>query len=87
MGDDRFRRIAQAIRVFLVVVGVLALGSAVLPGRISEVLGQLSVAALIAAPLLRVLWMAIRWFRRGDYRYGAIAVGVLCLALVGFLLG
>lgn len=87
MGDDRFRRISQTMRAILVLVGLLALSSALLPEPYSEVLGQMSVAALIAAPLLRVLWMALRWFRRGDYRFGAVALGVFSLAMLGFFLG
>lgn len=75
------------MRVVLVIVGLLALGSAVLPDPYSEVLAQMSVAGLIAAPLLRVLWMAVRWIRRGDYKFGAVAVGVFTLAMIGFLLG
>lgn len=87
MGEDRFRLIARIMKVILGFVGLLALGSAVAPERYSEVLGQIAVASLIAAPLLRVFWMAVRWIRRGDYKYSGVALGVFTLALIGFLLG
>lgn len=87
MGEARFRLIARIMKMVLGFVGLLALGSAIAPEPYSEVLGQMAVASLIAAPLLRVLWMAVRWIRRRDYKYSAVALGVFTLALIGFLLG
>lgn len=87
MGEERFRLIAQVMRAVLAFVAILAFGSAVAPEPWSGALGQMAVASLIAAPLLRVLWMAVRWIRRRDYKYSAVALGVFTLAMIGFFLG
>jgi hypothetical protein len=45
-----------------------------------------AIGLLVAAPLVRVGWLAIRWFRRGDTRFGLAACGVLAIIAAGVLL-
>ena len=60
---------------------VAALAGIVLPGRAGTAASAVAVGVVVAAPLMRVAWLAIRWYRRGDRRYAAVAVSLL--AVVG----
>lgn len=44
------------------------------------------LALLVAIPLVRVAWLVVRWFRRGDRRYAAVGLFVLAVAALGWLL-
>jgi hypothetical protein len=70
-----FLRGATAIAVVGSAIAVLV------PGRVGQAAGAAVVATLVAAPLLRVLWLAVRWVRRGDLLFAGVA-GVL-LVIVG----
>jgi hypothetical protein len=35
---------------------------------------------------MRVAWLAVRWYRRGDRRYAAVAAGVLLIVGAGSVL-
>lgn len=89
-GEDpkagRFDPIARGFRVMLVVVGVAALASVATSGTTSDVLAGAAIAGMLVAPLARVLWLAQRWLRRGDIRYGLVAVSVLLIVGAGGLL-
>lgn len=62
----------------VVVVGVLG---AALPGDVGIVVATIAVGAVMAAPLLRVLWLVFRWKQESDRRF--IAVGTALLAVIG----
>jgi hypothetical protein len=36
-----------------------------------------AVAVVVAVPLLRVTWLAARWWGRGDRRYAMVALSLL----------
>jgi hypothetical protein len=82
----RFKPVERALQVAVVVVGTLAVLSVVLPGRASDVTGTATIVALMVVPMARVVWLAQRWLRRGDIRYGLVAVSVLLITAVGALL-
>lgn len=83
---DRYRPLSRALRVGLVLTAVLAVAAVLLPGRASDVLGAGVVVVLVGAPLARVLWFVVRWFRRGDRRYALVGCGVLAIIATGVLL-
>lgn len=70
----------------LVVIGVAALASVLTTGSTSDVLAGVAIGGLLLAPLVRVTWLAQRWLRRGDLRYGLVATSVLVIVGVGALL-
>jgi len=59
----------------------LGLLSVVLPGRASTAVAVVVVAAVVAAPLLRVAWLVHRWRQERDGRF--VAAGLLLLGVVG----
>ena len=71
---NRQVRLVRALQVATVVAAIL---SAV--GLFAEPAAVAAVAVLIAAPMLRVTWLAQRWRRRGDPRFALTAVGLLLL--------
>ncbi|WP_370327392.1 hypothetical protein [Euzebya sp.] len=62
---------------------VLGVAGAVVPGLPGEVLAWAAVAVVVVVPLLRVLWLGIRWVDRRDYRFAALAFGLLAIVVVG----
>lgn len=41
-----------------------------------------SVAVVVAVPLARVAWLGVRWIQRRDYRFAAIAFGLLAVVML-----
>jgi hypothetical protein len=81
----RQRVLATYLRVCLAIASALALVAAVVPDDWTDRFGRATVAVLVLAPVGRVLWLLVRWTRRGDRRFAVAAVallGVMSLALV-----
>lgn len=82
---------AIALRWITRVVVVLTGLGLVVRGDIGRSIAWGVALTLIAVPVLRVLWLGARWFRRGDRRYAAaadlLAVVVLTGAVITALLG
>lgn len=74
-------RLGRVIARVLIVVGVLAAVSLVMPS--GDVVGWISVSIAMAIPVARVGWLAIRWARIRDTRYVIAAVILLALIAVG----
>ncbi len=87
MGEERFRVLAVFTKVLFAMVAALSVLSIGVPEPYSIWTSWAAVVCIIAAPLSRVLWFGIRWVRRSDYRFAAVAGGVLAMAAIGFLLG
>ncbi len=87
--DPKAGRQRRLLR-FLVVAVVAAAGAAVLalvvPGSVGQAAAVVAVAIVIVAPLVRVAWLASRWFRKGDRRFALAAVAVLAVVAVGVAL-
>jgi len=77
----RYERIIWALRVTKRVALVVALFATVAPGATGRGAGAVAVALVIAAPLLRVSWLAYRWWRWGDRAFATVAA--LLLVVVG----
>ncbi len=83
---DRYLPVTRALRVVAVVVAVLASAAVLLADPVGAWFGVALVTVLIGAPLVRVLWFIVRWFRRGDPRFALVGVGVLAVIAVGTVL-
>jgi hypothetical protein len=64
-------------------VFVLAVASMVAPGDAGDSLGVAMVVVLVAAPAIRVAWLARRWFAKGDRRFAAAAALLLAVLATG----
>jgi hypothetical protein len=76
----RQRHLIVALRWSLAITGILALAGVVLAGRAGEIAATMFLVVLIAIPIIRVIWLGIRWVRRGDPRY-ALVSGVLLVVI------
>lgn len=86
--EERFRyeRMGHALRLLSRLALGAALAGLLLPDPIGKVASALAVAVVVAAPLLRVTWLAVRWYGRGDRRYAAVAVALLLIIGCGSVL-
>jgi hypothetical protein len=86
---DGLALLGSILRVALVAAFVLSLAGALVPGRAGQVAEIVGLGVLIGAPVLRVAWLTVDWFREGDRRFAALGLallGVLGLSgVVGFL--
>jgi hypothetical protein len=83
----RNRRLRRFLGSAVLVAAVAAAVGLVLPGRAGQVAAALAVVVVAAVPLVRVAWLAIRWFSKGDRRFGLVALTLLAVIAAGFLLG
>jgi hypothetical protein len=70
----------------LIAVVVLALTALLARERVSSASGVGMIGLLILVPLVRVGWLAARWWTRGDRRFALVAAAVLVVVSTGFVL-
>lgn len=75
----RFLRAAGVLSFVLAVVGLV-------PGTAGRLGRGALLAMLVGTPLVRALWLAIRWARRGDLRFASVAVAVVAITTAGAFL-
>ncbi|QGG95333.1 hypothetical protein [Actinomarinicola tropica] len=79
----RQRHLVTFLRALYVLAFALALAGVVLPGEAGDAAGTALVATLVAAPVLRIAWLLVRWIRRRDLRFAAVAFGLLVVIGAG----
>ncbi len=77
------RGLPQLLKAATVVALVAALVGTFAGGRTSSAFGGIAVGVIVAAPLLRVLLIGVRWLRIGDRRYSLAAGGLLLVTAAG----
>lgn len=82
----RFDPLVRGARVAVAAAFGLALLGIVVPSPAGPWFATAAIAVVLVAPLARIVWLGTRWFRRGDPRYGWVAVGVLCVVTAGVVL-
>ena len=82
----RYASMITALSVLTRLAFLTALAGLLLPGVAGTVASGLAVGIVVAAPLLRVAWLAVRWYRRGDRRYSAVAASLLVVVGSGSVL-
>ena len=82
----RQRYLQRALEVAAVVAGITAALALVVPEDVAEVAAGVTVAILVVTPVARTVWLAIRWARKGDWRFCAAAVAVVAIVACGTLL-
>lgn len=80
------RRQGPALRIATIASFVLALVAVVTSGDVSLVAGIAAVGLVTAAPLLRVVWLIVRWVQERDWRFVGIAAGLLSVVALGAVL-
>lgn len=83
---DRYRPLTRALEWALACCALLAVLATVVPDPYGRWLGIAVVVLLVTAPLARVIWFVVRWFRRGDTRFALVGCGVLVVIATGVLL-
>jgi hypothetical protein len=79
----RYERIIWALSITTKVTLVVALAGTVIPGHTGRSASAVAVGLVIAAPLLRVSWLAYRWWRWGDRLFASVAGSLLLVVGTG----
>ena len=72
-----------AIRGAAVAVLLLATAGALVPGRTGRALDAAAVTVVVAAPLVRLVALAVGFLRERDGRYALAAMGLLAIVATG----
>jgi hypothetical protein len=80
--DDLVRWLDRTV----VVAAVLAAAGLLVPGRAGDDVAGAAVAVVVAAPLLRVVWLEVAWARTGDRRFVAVGAVLLLVIATGTVL-
>lgn len=84
--EERYRPMGDFLAAEIVSVLLLCALALVLPGDYGAAAATGVLILLMAIPLVRVVWLVGRWFRRGDVRFALVGCAVLLAPLLGFLL-
>ena len=79
----RYERIIWGLRLATRITLVAALAGTVIPGDTGSRASAAAVGLVIAAPLLRVSWLAYRWWRWGDRLFASVAASLLAVVGAG----
>jgi hypothetical protein len=79
----RYERIIRALRLTTRVTLVAALAGTFVPGETGRSASAAAVGLVIATPLLRVSWLAYRWWRWGDRVFASVAAALLLVVGTG----
>lgn len=79
----RYERMIWALRITIWVTLVAAVIGTVVPGEVGRGASAAAVGFIVAAPLLRVAWLAYRWWRWGDRVFASVAAALLLVVGTG----
>jgi hypothetical protein len=79
----RYERMVRALRFTTRITLLAALAGTALPGENGRRASAAAVGLVIAAPLVRVSWLAYRWWRFGDRRFASVAASLLLVVGTG----
>ena len=82
-GRVRYERSIWALRITKRVALLAALAATFIPGQAGSAAAAVAVGLVIAAPLLRVGWLAYRWWRWGDRAFASVAASLLLVVGTG----
>ena len=83
------RRVDRATATYVKMLRVATLAMLVaavlglVPGPVGTIGAVGAVSVAIGTPVLRVALLALRWARRGDVRFAALAAGLVVLVVSG----
>lgn len=84
--DTPIRGLKPMMLVATAVAFALALVGSFNRGAIGTTAAGLAVALIVAAPLLRVVVIGAHWWRIGDNRFMAVAIGLLGIVGAGAII-
>ncbi|HUO45471.1 MAG TPA: hypothetical protein VM470_01425 [Acidimicrobiia bacterium] len=85
---SRFIGRRQAVGLTILATGatLAAAVAMVAPGTAGIWAGAVAVGLTMAAPLLRVGWLTVRWLQEGDLRFAAAGAALLAIITLGAIL-
>ena len=77
--------LARVIGVLVVSAGLAALIGVIVGGDIGRALDIAAIAALAAAPGVRVLALSVAWARARDYKYAGASIALIILIVMSVI--
>ncbi|MBM3662141.1 MAG: hypothetical protein FJW94_04500 [Actinobacteria bacterium] len=65
---------------------VLAVAGIVLPDPVGRTCAVAAFAVVAFVPVIRIGWLGIRWWKRGDRRYASLPPAIVVVIAIGVLL-
>jgi len=84
--EERFRPMGDFLFAEVIAVMIMALVAVIFGGQIGRGAAIGMFVLLLTIPMIRVLWLVIRWFRRGDPRFALVGLVVLAVPLVALVI-
>ena len=84
--EERFRPMGEFLLAELIAVVILAAVTLVAGEQGAGASGAGMIALLVVIPVVRVVWLAGRWYIRRDLKYAAVATFVVFVVVTGFFL-
>ena len=82
----RQRSLTAFLRLGSIAVLTTALVGTTVPGDVGRGAAVLMSGLLIAIPVVRAVWLALRWWHKGDRRFAVLALTLVALVATGALL-
>jgi len=79
------RRQAVALRLITAFAALAAAVGILVPGPFGVGAATIAVATVTATPLLRVMWLTLRWWQERDSRFVALGLALLGVIAAGSL--
>ncbi|MDZ7731719.1 MAG: TSUP family transporter [Acidimicrobiia bacterium] len=83
----RQRLLLHFLRATVALVAVLAATAVVLPAPTGRTVAVGMVLLLVTVPVVRIAWLGLRWFRRGDARFAVAAAALLAVVATAAVAG
>lgn len=79
--------LALFLRIALGALLALSLAGALASARVSHDVGQAITVLLVGLPLLRLVWLLVRWIRKGDRRFTLLLLSLLSVVVAAAAVG
>ncbi|KAA0232407.1 MAG: hypothetical protein JJLCMIEE_00342 [Acidimicrobiales bacterium] len=79
----RYQPLVWFLRVATLLAFLLAVAATFAPSPLDKSFAIATAALLVAAPLVRIAWLIIRWWRRRDLLFVSVGVALLLVVAGG----
>lgn len=79
----RYQPLVWFLRFATLLAFVSAVAATLAPSPLGTPLAVTAAVVLVVAPMVRIVWLVIRWWRRGDLVFVLVGVALLLVVATG----